>query len=52
MKKQLINYETLIEITGAISATRDPEEVVVLKGYKSSIEILKTMRDPNLLKTK
>ena len=30
MKKELINYETLIKITGAISATRDPEEVVLL----------------------
>lgn len=30
MKKQIVNYETLIKITGAISVTRDPEEVVLL----------------------
>ena len=30
MKKQAINYETLVKITGGISATRDPEEVVLL----------------------
>ncbi len=30
MKRQLLNYETLLKITGAISATRDPEEVVLL----------------------
>ncbi len=30
MKKQILNYETLLKITGAISATRDPEEVVLL----------------------
>jgi signal transduction protein with GAF and PtsI domain len=40
MKKQLINYETLIKITGAISATRDPEEVVVL-----TVESVKTAMD-------
>ena len=37
MKKQVINYETLIKITGAISATRDPEDVVVL-----TVESVKT----------
>ena len=30
MEKQIINYETLVKITSAISATRDPEEVVLL----------------------
>ena len=30
MKKQILNYATLLKITGAISATRDPEEVVLL----------------------
>ena len=40
MKKQLINYETLIKITGAISSTRDPEEVVVL-----TVENVKTAMD-------
>jgi signal transduction protein with GAF and PtsI domain len=40
MKKQLINYETLLKITGAISATRDPEDVVVL-----TVESVKTAMD-------
>jgi signal transduction protein with GAF and PtsI domain len=40
MKKQLINYETLLKITGAISATRDPEDVVVL-----AVESVKTAMD-------
>ena len=40
MKKQVINYETLIKITGAISATRDPEDVVVL-----TVESVKTAMD-------
>ena len=41
MKKQLINYETLIKITEAISATRDPEEVVVLtvENVKSAMDV-------------
>jgi len=30
MKKQYRNYETLLKITGAISATKDPEDVVAL----------------------
>jgi signal transduction protein with GAF and PtsI domain len=30
MKKQLLNYETLLRITRAISMTRDPEDVVWL----------------------
>ncbi len=40
MKKQIINYETLVKITGAISATRDPEEVVLL-----TVESVKTAMD-------
>ena len=30
MKKQLINYETLLKVTRAISHSRDPEEVVLI----------------------
>lgn len=30
MKKELLNYETLLRVTHAISQTRDPEEVVLL----------------------
>ena len=30
MKKQLINYETLTRITGAISASREPDEIVLM----------------------
>lgn len=30
MKKQLINYETLLSVTKAISHSRDPEEVVLM----------------------
>jgi len=30
MKKQVVNYETLLKITNAISHSRDPEEVVLL----------------------
>ena len=40
MKKQIINYETLVKITGAISATRDPEEVILL-----TVESIKTALD-------
>jgi len=41
MKKQLINYETLIKITGAVSATKDPEEVVLLaaESVKSALDV-------------
>jgi hypothetical protein len=38
MEKQIINYETLVKITSAISATRDPEEVVLL-----TVESVKTV---------
>jgi len=37
MEKKIINYETLVKITSAISATRDPEEVVLL-----TVESVKT----------
>ncbi len=40
MKKQILNYETLVKITGAISATIDPEEVVLL-----TVESVKTALD-------
>lgn len=40
MKKQVINYETLIKITGAISASRDPEEIVLM-----TVESVKTALD-------
>ncbi|HMA84653.1 MAG TPA: GAF domain-containing protein, partial [Desulfosalsimonadaceae bacterium] len=30
MKKQVVNYETLLKITNSISHSRDPEEVVIL----------------------
>ncbi|MGC9194111.1 MAG: GAF domain-containing protein [Syntrophobacteraceae bacterium] len=30
MKKQLLNYDTLLKIAGAISHSKDPEEVVLL----------------------
>jgi signal transduction protein with GAF and PtsI domain len=41
MEKQIINYETLIKITGAISATREPEEVVLLtvESVKSALDV-------------
>ncbi|MDY6903649.1 MAG: GAF domain-containing protein [Thermodesulfobacteriota bacterium] len=37
MKKQLLNYETLLNITNAISHSRDPEEVVLM-----TVESIKT----------
>ena len=40
MKKQLINYETLIRITGAISASREPDEIVLM-----TVESVKTALD-------
>ena len=41
MKKQLINYETLIKITKAISHSRDPEEVVLMtvEGIKTALDV-------------
>ncbi|MBW2608209.1 MAG: GAF domain-containing protein [Deltaproteobacteria bacterium] len=40
MKKLTTNYDTLLKITGAISATRDPEDIVVL-----TVESVKTAMD-------
>ena len=37
MKKQLINYETLLKITKVISHSRNPEEVVLM-----TVESIKT----------
>jgi signal transduction protein with GAF and PtsI domain len=41
MKKQLINYETLTKITAAISATREPEEIVLMtvEGVKTALDV-------------
>ena len=41
MKKQTINYDTLLKITSAISATRDPEDIVVLtvKSVKTAMDV-------------
>lgn len=41
MKTRILNYETLLKITGAISATRDPEEVVLLtvEGVKTALGV-------------
>jgi len=38
MKKQLLNYETLLKVTNAISHSRDPEEVILL-----TVESIKTV---------
>ena len=40
MKKQLLNYETLLKVTKAISHSKDPEEVVLLtvEGIKTALE--------------
>jgi signal transduction protein with GAF and PtsI domain len=40
MKKQTNNYDTLLKITGSISATRDPEDIVAL-----TVESVKTAMD-------
>ncbi len=37
MKKQLLNYDTLLRISGAISHSKDPEEVVLM-----TVESIKT----------
>ena len=41
MNKQLINYETLLKITKAISHSRDPEEVVLMtvESIKTSLKV-------------
>lgn len=40
MKRQLINYETMIRITKGISHSRDPEEVVLMtvEGIKTALD--------------
>ena len=40
MKKQLINYETMIRIAKAISHSKDPEEVVLItvEGIKTALD--------------
>ena len=40
MKKQLINYETLLKVSRAISHSRDPEEVVLI-----TVDSIKTALD-------
>ncbi len=41
MKKQLLNYETLLKVTKAISHSRDPEEVVLMtvESIKAALEV-------------
>jgi signal transduction protein with GAF and PtsI domain len=40
MKKQMLNYETLLKVTNAISHSKDPEEVVLM-----TVESIKTALD-------
>ncbi|MEJ2234540.1 MAG: GAF domain-containing protein [Syntrophobacterales bacterium] len=41
MKKQLMNYETMLKVAGAISMSKDPEEVMLLtvESVKTALEI-------------
>ncbi len=41
MDKQLINYQTMLEITNGISASNDPEEIMLLtvKSVRSALEV-------------
>ena len=41
MKKQILNYETLLKVTDAISSTRDPEEIVLVtvESIKRALDI-------------
>ena len=41
MKKQLLNYETLMRVTRVISHSKDPEEVVLLtvESIKSALDV-------------
>jgi signal transduction protein with GAF and PtsI domain len=41
MQRKLTNYDTLLKITGAISHSRDPEEVVLLtvEGMKTALDV-------------
>jgi len=40
MKRQLLNYDTLLKVAGAISHSKDPEEVVLM-----TVESMKTALD-------
>jgi hypothetical protein len=40
MKRQLLNYDTLLKIAGAISHSKDPEEVVLM-----TVDSVKTALD-------
>ena len=42
MKKEIVNYETLIQITKAMSMSKNPEEVVMLtvKSIKKTLDIM------------
>ena len=40
MKKQLLNYETMLKLVKAISHSRDPEEIVLM-----TVESIKTALD-------
>ena len=44
MKKQLINYETMIRIAKGVSHSRDPEEVVLItvEGIKTALDAKRT----------
>jgi hypothetical protein len=55
-ENQVINYETMLKVAKSISHSKDPEEVALMtvdsiktaldvKGLKSSIEVLKTMKE-------
>ncbi len=41
MKKEMLNYETLLNVTNAISHSRDPEEVVLMtvESIKTALEV-------------
>ncbi len=41
MKRQLLNYDTLLKIAGAISHSRDPEEVLLItvESMKSALDV-------------
>ncbi len=41
MKKQFRNYESLLKITGAVSATKDPEDVVslIVESVKTALQV-------------
>jgi signal transduction protein with GAF and PtsI domain len=41
MKRQLLNYDTLLKIAGAVSHSKDPEEVVLLtvESMKTALEV-------------